>query len=125
MANVPAVRRLFAGLNLRDEGAYDFAHTAFVNLITDDRVDHIPCRMAPDMWWSHDRNEQAEAKRACNELCPLRQQCLTYAMAAKESEGIWGGLDYEERKARNRSIQAAARRSRQSAAAKAGLPVGV
>lgn len=30
--------------------------------------------------------------------CPIKQECLDYAMAAQEDYGIWGGLTAEERK---------------------------
>mgnify|MGYP000508806734 CR=1 FL=1 len=30
--------------------------------------------------------------------CPIKQECLDYAMAAEEEFGIWGGLTADERK---------------------------
>ena len=30
--------------------------------------------------------------------CPIKQECLDYAMEAKEEFGIWGGLTPDERK---------------------------
>jgi len=29
--------------------------------------------------------------------CPIKEQCLDYALEAKEMSGIWGGLTYRER----------------------------
>lgn len=42
--------------------------------------------------------EQAgQAKRLCGR-CPVRPQCLAYALAARQFFGIWGGYDEEERR---------------------------
>lgn len=43
-------------------------------------------------------NRAAEliAKRLCD-TCPLKLKCLTYAIEAKESSGVWGGLNTQER----------------------------
>lgn len=38
----------------------------------------------------------AEARALCN-VCPVRQQCLDYALANKEEHGVWGGLSGRER----------------------------
>lgn len=39
-----------------------------------------------------------EAKRDC-QRCPVRPQCLTWALEAKQDFGVWGGLDEGERRA--------------------------
>lgn len=39
-----------------------------------------------------------EAKRVCA-MCPVRDQCLEYALANDERHGIWGGLAAHERQA--------------------------
>jgi hypothetical protein len=36
------------------------------------------------------------AKELCNK-CPLMHECLTYALAGKETHGIWGGKTPAER----------------------------
>lgn len=36
------------------------------------------------------------AKKLCAQ-CPIRQECLEYAVEAKEEWGIWGGLTARER----------------------------
>lgn len=41
--------------------------------------------------------ESIEAKRICNEECPVREECRTYALDRPEPLGIWGGLDEHER----------------------------
>jgi WhiB family redox-sensing transcriptional regulator len=40
---------------------------------------------------------EARAKEICG-LCPVRRQCLDYALAIREPHGIWGGLNELERK---------------------------
>ena len=39
---------------------------------------------------------EAKAKAVC-QLCPVRAQCLDYALRNSIRHGIWGGLNYEER----------------------------
>jgi WhiB family transcriptional regulator, redox-sensing transcriptional regulator len=39
---------------------------------------------------------EAKAKAVC-QRCPVRVQCLDYALRNSISYGIWGGLDGEER----------------------------
>lgn len=49
-----------------------------------------------------------EAKAVCRS-CPVREDCLEYALATGEKFGIWGGLGERERR-RIRGQRAAARR---------------
>ena len=44
------------------------------------------------------RDREAEAKRVCRR-CPVRSECLQYALRVREPLGIWGGLDALERRA--------------------------
>ena len=39
----------------------------------------------------------AQAKRVC-ERCPVRVQCLEYALQSGQSFGVWGGASAEERR---------------------------
>ncbi len=39
---------------------------------------------------------EARAKVICRE-CPVRVECLDYALSIKEPHGIWGGLNEQER----------------------------
>ncbi|WP_163540819.1 WhiB family transcriptional regulator [Occultella kanbiaonis] len=46
----------------------------------------------------------ANAKRVCNggpgrDVCPVRNDCLLYALANGERFGVWGGLSERERRA--------------------------
>lgn len=40
---------------------------------------------------------EREAKAICR-TCPVRRECLDYAMRIREPHGIWGGLNELERK---------------------------
>ena len=50
------------------------------------------CRDAswPDLWHSADPDERAYAKAVCAH-CPVRSECLQYALALGDVHGIWGG----------------------------------
>jgi WhiB family redox-sensing transcriptional regulator len=48
--------------------------------------------------------------------CPVRDQCLEFAMRTNESHGIWGGTTPEERiRARRRNLRRSARHACQEA----------
>jgi WhiB family redox-sensing transcriptional regulator len=58
----------------------------------------------PDIWHadetsSDERHVQgkAEAKRICNTQCPVKYECLQYALRSGQVKGIWGGLGTRER----------------------------
>jgi WhiB family redox-sensing transcriptional regulator len=40
---------------------------------------------------------EAQAKAVCAR-CPVREQCLAFALATREPYGIWGGLNELERR---------------------------
>lgn len=40
---------------------------------------------------------EAVAKSFCAR-CPVREECLEYALSAREGHGIWGGLNEMERR---------------------------
>jgi len=42
------------------------------------------------------REREASAKRLCAE-CPVQLACRRYALEARESYGVWGGLTEDER----------------------------
>ena len=44
------------------------------------------------------RDREDSAKAVCH-TCPVREECLEYALDAREGYGIWGGLTELERKA--------------------------
>lgn len=58
-----------------------------------------------------DSANAAAAKAACAACC-VRQECLDYALEAREESGIWGGLDEAERRSlARRQRRAAAKRN--------------
>lgn len=51
----------------------------------------------PDLWFAVGAMEHKRAKRICAS-CPVREQCLSYAMDAPVDHGVWGGLTERERR---------------------------
>lgn len=48
----------------------------------------------PEAWWTKGLEETAVG--VCR-ACPVRAECLQYALAADERFGVWGGLSETER----------------------------
>jgi WhiB family transcriptional regulator, redox-sensing transcriptional regulator len=62
------------------------------------------------------RVQVERAKAVCAD-CPVRTDCLRYALAAGPLQGVWGGLTEEERRLlRQREAKARMRASRRSGA---------
>lgn len=60
----------------------------------------LPCQNAddPDMWFATPGSAGAfEAKKRCFQECPLLQVCAEYALENGVPNGIWGGVDEDER----------------------------
>jgi WhiB family redox-sensing transcriptional regulator len=56
------------------------------------------CREKPTALFFSERAETvAEAKAVCAD-CPVRSECLAFAQKTKQSDGIWGGFDEDERR---------------------------
>jgi len=55
------------------------------------------------------RTAISTAKRICRG-CPVRTQCLEFALSARLEHGVWGGLAEDERRSLRRSRQRRARR---------------
>lgn len=51
----------------------------------------------PDIFFPEKGGSTREAKRICGE-CPVRAECLDYALASEERFGIWGGMSERERR---------------------------
>jgi WhiB family redox-sensing transcriptional regulator len=43
-------------------------------------------------------DEDAEPAKAICDVCPVREACLEFALAAREREGVWGGATERERR---------------------------
>jgi hypothetical protein len=55
-----------------------------------------------DDFFGDGTGEESEAKHVCNgtytgRVCPLREQCLQFALVNNEHYGVWGGLTVLER----------------------------
>lgn len=48
-----------------------------------------------ELFFAVDGREE-EAKAVC-QRCPVRWECLTYALETRQRHGVWGGLTAEER----------------------------
>lgn len=68
-----------------------------------------PCMAYPDAFFK-DRGEDAREKyivaRKLCQSCPIRLQCLEYAVANNEDHGIWGGMTPRERRGLRRGYAA-------------------
>lgn len=51
----------------------------------------------PDLFFPDIRDPARLAKRICNS-CPVKQECLDYAIQAGEEFGVWGGTTEIERR---------------------------
>lgn len=51
----------------------------------------------PDLWFPEKGGSVREAKEVCMR-CPVRDECLEYALANDERFGIWGGYSERERR---------------------------
>jgi len=67
---------------------------------------------APNYFEKKDKKDarEAQAKGICMR-CPVRLECLEYALRTREPHGIWGGLNEFERKALLREQDRGARRA--------------
>lgn len=54
--------------------------------------------------------ESGPAKAVCDG-CPVRDQCLEWALATRQEDGVWGGLTDNERRRLRRRRRDAARRT--------------
>ena len=58
----------------------------------------------PELFFPPGDGPAVEARQIC-ETCPVRGQCLAYAVTADEPFGIWGGLGRHERESLRRQLQ--------------------
>ena len=67
---------------------------------------HAACRGLDTSAFYHPENERGpsrirrerQAKAVCSR-CPVVEQCLEWALAAREPYGVWGGMSTDEREA--------------------------
>jgi hypothetical protein len=68
----------------------------------------FPARKGYDPWFDHQYEQ--DAKDICNgtwddKVCPIRNECLTYAAVNNEAFGVWGGKSEEERIMMRRAVR--------------------
>ena len=56
-----------------------------------------PCERQPELWWHGTTRVDPAALAGCG-ACHVREECLAYAVAADERDGLWGGLTATERR---------------------------
>ncbi len=69
------------------------------------RDDAICSQIDPEMWFPDKGGSTREAKKVCLG-CPVRLECLQYALDRDERFGIWGGLSERERRRLKRGMAA-------------------
>ena len=69
-----------------------------------DEVGETPCMSAPNFFFAEDDGDWSSkmlatqnARQLCR-MCPIRLQCLDYALTNGEWDGVWGGMSPGERK---------------------------
>jgi WhiB family redox-sensing transcriptional regulator len=61
--------------------------------------EHAACAETdPDAWFPSKGNATKKAKWVCNHRCPVRAECLDYALDTDQKHGVWGGLSVNERR---------------------------
>lgn len=66
--------------------------------------EHARCRgKDPEAFFGRNLTEARDAIRTC-ERCPVRQECLDYAITEGIEIGVWGGLTERQRRAHVRKM---------------------
>lgn len=65
-------------------------------------VDAVCAQVDPELWFPPKSGTSQPAKRICNGFkgspaCPVRDECLTFALRHDERFGVWGGMSERER----------------------------
>ncbi len=50
------------------------------------------------------QSQVEQARRVCTS-CPVRDECLDFALTTRQEDGVWGGLTEEERRRWRRRMQ--------------------
>ena len=86
--------------------------TAARGRFADDWRADAACRDADVAIFFPATDEEAAPARAICATCPVRVDCLEFALATREDDGVWGGLTETERRRLRRRRQATARMGR-------------
>jgi len=74
------------------------------------------CRGEPTDVFFPTSDAQAQAAKQICAACPVREECLEFALESRPADGVWGGLTPIERHRLIRRRQKAARKDRGAAA---------
>jgi WhiB family redox-sensing transcriptional regulator len=56
------------------------------------------CKPHPTEWWFPERGDPTEQAKIICHTCPVRLDCLNYALNIPSLVGIWGGMSGKERR---------------------------
>lgn len=93
--------------NVEEQSDYEFNETLEHIDVLDIRSWDIyaECRDTDSrLFFSREDKDIDAAKQHCRE-CPVRWQCLEYALVNKEEDGLWGGRTEGERKIISRQMK--------------------
>lgn len=74
------------------------------------------CRELDTAIFFPESDADADFAKAVCATCPVREACLEFALITRQDDGVWGGLDENERRRVRRRRQEAAREARRAAA---------
>ena len=77
------------------------AHTYKAGPEAEDWMVRAECRHHdPELWFPVSRSDKCvgRARNICRGLCPVMDECLTYALRYDQWNGMWGGLTDVERR---------------------------
>lgn len=73
--------------------------------MTADWPQFAACKDKPPKWWFPDDSRTPmnamKAKEVCAG-CPVREECLQFAITTHQEYGIWGGMERRERKSQRK-----------------------
>ena len=69
----------------------------------------------PEVFFPERPSDRALDAKAICRGCPVRTQCLEFALSARLDHGVWGGLTEVERRSLRRSRQRKARKAHTAA----------
>jgi WhiB family redox-sensing transcriptional regulator len=61
------------------------------------------CRDKPHGWWFPSVGTNPLRAIAICETCPVRDECLEFALNTKQEHGVWGGMTPDERQSSRRT----------------------
>lgn len=66
--------------------------------------DALCAQVGTEMFFPEKNGSTFDAKRVCA-MCPVRRQCLEYALSMEENPvGVWGGTSVQERRKMRQAV---------------------